>query len=131
MCPRRFDDLPFSTQDLVTELENPQIGPGSWSQTDDLAEHVVGSPVGQRLSHDKSCCRGGARYSSMAMDEEVHVPQPSEIASEREEEFDIPKLRRDPAWMRFDNVMKMQLQTPVHSKNGQRLRLWPAGIEDR
>ena len=107
MRPCGFDDLPFSTQDLVTELENPQIGPGSWSQTGDLAEHVVGSPVGLRLSYDKSCCRGGARYSSVAMDEEVRVPRPSEIASEREEEFDIPTLRRDPAWMRFDNVMKM------------------------
>ena len=107
MRPRRLDDLPFSTQDFVTKLENPQIGPGSWSQANDLAEHVVGWPVGLRLSHEKSCCRGGARYSSMAMDQEVRVPRPSEIAPECEEEFDIPTLRRDPAWMRIDNVMKM------------------------
>ena len=73
MRPRGLDDLAAAAEDLVAELEDAQIGPSPRAQPDDFLQHLVGRPVGAGLRQEQDCRRGRARYSGMAMDEQMRL----------------------------------------------------------
>ena len=65
------------------------------------------------------------------MNEEMSLRGPGKVAGKGEQQLDVPPLRRDPAGLRFDHVVKAQPQAPVDVEPAQRIRLRPAGVEDR
>src|SRR5260370_33145831 len=67
----------------------------------------------------------------MAMDEEMRLLGHPEVARKGEQQLDVPALRRDPAGLRFDHVVKAQPQAPVDVEPAQGFRLRPARVEDR
>jgi len=65
------------------------------------------------------------------MDKKMRVARRGESSAEGKQEIDIPTLRRNPARLWLDNIVKPQLQTPIDGKHVQVFRLGPAGIENR
>src|SRR4051794_36244705 len=131
MRPGGFDDLAVPAEDLVAELEDAKIGPGPRTQADDFPQHLVGRPVGAGLRHDQDCRRRRAGYPGVAMDEKMRLVGHGEVARKGKQQLDVPALRRDPARLRFDHVVKSQPQSPVDIEPAQRIRLRPSGVEDR
>src|SRR5690242_7558974 len=131
MHPGRLDDLAAAAENFVTELEDAQIRPGPWAQSYDLPQQLVCRPVRARLRHHQGRRSRRAGYPRMAVDEEVRLLGQDEVAREGKEQLDVPALGGDPPRLRFDHVMEAQPQTPIDIEPAQRIRLGPAGVEDR
>src|SRR5215471_3295841 len=101
-----LDDLAVAAENIVAELEDPQIGPGPRAQAGDLAQQLVSRPLRACLCHNQGRRRGRAGYPCVAVNKEMRVLRGGEIAREREEQLDIPALGCDPSRLRLDYVMK-------------------------
>ena len=129
--PRSINDLTAAIEEHVAQLENAQIGPSVRALANDRMQHLLGRPIRTRLRQDQRRRCGRARYTRMAMDEQMRAPRLGQVTSEREELLDIETFRRDPAGARFDHVMKTQLELPMRIEGTEGLGFGSTGIQDR
>jgi hypothetical protein len=67
----------------------------------------------------------------MAMDEKMFAPRFLQIAPKGQQLLDIELFWNDATRIRFDHIVKAQLDPLVPIKSTQRLGLGRAGVQDR
>jgi hypothetical protein len=131
MGARGVYDFAAASEERVTEFEDAQIGPGARTSADDRDQRLLSRSVWTRLRQDQCRCRGRARYAGMAVDQQMRVPSLCQFSPEREQALDILRLRRDPAGLRIDDVVKAQLKALMRIECIKGVGVRPARIEDR